>query len=147
MDWLLQNPFALWLVIGGVLLAVEVGTGSGWLLWPAASAAIVGLLSLVVHFEFNMQLVVFAILTIITTLAGRHFFPQAILIGGDINDSKSRMAGLDGVAAGDFQGNQGRVFVDGKEWAAEVEGGATLVSGQRVVVVGVDGSRLTVKPG
>ena len=96
MDWLLQNPFALWLVIGGVLLAVEVGTGSGWLLWPAASAAIVGLLSLVVHFEFNMQLVVFAILTIITTLAGRHFFPQAILIGGDINDSKSRMAGLDG---------------------------------------------------
>jgi membrane protein implicated in regulation of membrane protease activity len=147
MDWLLQNPFALWLVIGGVLLAVEVGTGSGWLLWPAASAAIVGLLSLVVHFELNMQLVIFAILTIITTLAGRHFFPQAILTGGDINDTRSRMAGLDGVAAGDFQGSQGRVFVDGKEWAADLEGGAALASGQRVVVVGVKGSRLTVKPG
>lgn len=147
MEWLLLNPFALWLVIGGVLLAVEVGTGSGWLLWPAASAAIVGLLSLVVHFEFNMQLVVFAILTIITTLAGRHFFPQAVLTGGDINDAKSRMAGLDGVAAGDFQGNHGRVFVDGKEWAAQVEGEASLASGQRVIVVGVDGSRLTVKPG
>jgi len=147
MDWLLQNPFALWLVIGGVLLAVEVGTGSGWLLWPAASAAIVALLSLGVHFEFNMQLVVFAILTIITTLAGRHFFPQAVLTGGDINDNSSRMTGLDGVAAGDFHGNQGRVFVDGKEWAAELEGGPTLASGQRVVVTGVDGSRLIVKPG
>lgn len=147
MDWLLQNPFALWLVIGGVLLAVEVGTGSGWLLWPAASAAIVALLSLGVHLELNMQLVVFAILTIVTTLAGRHFFPQAVLTGGDINDTRSRMAGLDGVASGDFHGSQGRVFVDGKEWAAEVEGGASLASGQRVIVVGVDGSRLTVKPG
>ena len=147
MEGLLQNPFALWLVIGGVLLAVEVGTGSGWLLWPAASAAIVALLSLGFHFELNMQMVIFAILTIITTLAGRHFFPQAVLTGGDINDTSSRMAGLDGVAAGEFRGSQGRVFVDGKEWAAEVEGGASLASGQRVVVVGVEGSRLTVKPG
>jgi membrane protein implicated in regulation of membrane protease activity len=57
------------------------------------------------------------------------------------------MAGLDGVAAGDFEGRQGRVFVDGKEWAAELEGSASLASGERVVVVGVEGSRLTVKPG
>ena len=128
MDWLLQNPFALWLVIGGVLLAVEVGTGSGWLLWPAASAAAMGLLGLLFHFELNMQLVIFAILTIVTTLAGRHFFPPAVLGGGDINDTRSRMAGLDGVAAGDFQGNHGRVFVDGKEWAAELEGGGALAS-------------------
>jgi membrane protein implicated in regulation of membrane protease activity len=147
MDWLLQNPFALWLAIGGVMLAVEVGTSSGWLLWPAASAAAMGLLGLVVHFELNMQLVIFALLTIATTLAGRRLFPQAVLTGGDINDTRSRMAGLDGVAAGDFEGRSGRVFVDGKEWAAELEGGASLASGERVVVVGVEGSRLTVKPG
>ena len=147
MEWLLQNPFALWLAIGGVMLAVEVGTGSGWLLWPAASAAVMGLLGLVVHFELNMQLVIFALLTIVTTLAGRRLFPQAVLTGGDINDTRSRMAGLDGVAAGDFEGRSGRVFVDGKEWAAELEGGASLASGERVVVVGVSGSRLTVKPG
>lgn len=147
MDWLLQSPFALWLAIGGVLLAVEVATGSGWLLWPAASAAAMGLLGLAVHFELNMQLVIFAILTIATTLAGRRLFPQAVLTGGDINDTRSRMAGLDGVAAGDFQGRQGRVFVDGKEWAADLEGDGALASGMRVIVVGVKGSRLTVKPG
>ena len=147
MDWLLQNPFALWLAIGAVLLAVEVATGSGWLLWPAASAAVMGVLGLVFPFELNMQLVIFAILTIVTTLAGRRLFPQAALTGGDINDTSSRMAGLDGVAAGDFQGRQGRVFVDGKEWAAELEGDGALASGMRVVVVGVKGARLTVKAG
>ncbi|HKU54085.1 MAG TPA: NfeD family protein, partial [Rhizomicrobium sp.] len=104
MDWLLQNPFALWLAIGAVLLAVEVATGSGWLLWPAASAAVMGVLGLVLHFGLNMQLVIFALLTIVTTLAGRRLFPRAVLTGGDINDTSSRMAGLDGVAAGDFQG-------------------------------------------
>ncbi|MEO8301519.1 MAG: NfeD family protein [Rhizomicrobium sp.] len=147
MDWLLQNPFALWLAVGGVLLAAEVGTGSGWLLWPAASAAAMGLLGLVFHFELNMQLVIFAILTIVTTLAGRRFFPPAVPTGGDINDTRSRMAGLDGVATGDFEGSHGRVFVDGKEWAADLEGGAALASGERVVVVSASGSRLTVKPG
>ena len=147
MDGLLQNPFALWLAIGAVLLALEVSTSSGWLLWPAASAAAMGLLGLVVHFELNIQLVIFAILTIVTTLAGRRMFPQVVLTGGDINDNRSRMAGLDGVAAGDFEGRQGRVFVDGKEWAADLESDASLASGERVVVVGVNGSRLTVKPG
>ncbi|HKX65378.1 MAG TPA: NfeD family protein [Rhizomicrobium sp.] len=147
MDWLLQNPFALWLAIGAVLLAVEVATGSGWLLWPAASAAVMGVLGLVFPFEMNMQLVIFAILTIVTTLAGRRLFPQAVLTGGDINDTSSRMTGLDGVAAGDFQGRQGRVFVDGKEWAAELEGDGALASGMRVIVVRVKGARLTVKPG
>jgi hypothetical protein len=146
MDWLLQNPFALWLAIGGVLLAIEVGTSTGWLLWPAGSAAAMGLLGLLWHFDLNMQLVIFAVLTIVTTLAGRHFFPRAVL-GGDINDTRTRVAGLDGVAAGDFAGGQGRVFVDGKEWAAQLEGSESLSSGMKVVVVGVSGSRLTVRAG
>jgi hypothetical protein len=146
MDWFLLHPFALWLAIGGVLLAVEVGTGSGWLLWPAASAAVMGLVGLGWHFEFEMQLVIFAILTIATTLAGRHFFPRA-LAGGDINDTRSRLAGLDGIAAGDFREGRGRVFVDGKEWAAELEGAGSLASGMKVVVVSVKGACLTVRPG
>ncbi|HSS12379.1 MAG TPA: hypothetical protein VLL04_00700, partial [Rhizomicrobium sp.] len=87
MDWLLQHPFALWLAIGAVLLAVEVATGSGWLLWPAGSAAVMGLLGLAYHFELNLQLVIFALLTIVTTLVGRRFFPR-VAVGGDINDTR-----------------------------------------------------------
>jgi len=146
MDWLLLHPFFLWLAIGAVLLAVEVGTSSGWLLWPAASAAVMGLLGLLFRFDLNIQLVIFAILTIITTLAGRQFFPRTVG-GNDINDTRSRLAGLDGIAASDFQGGRGRVFVDGKEWAAELEGSSSLTSGTKVVVVGVKGACLTVKAG
>jgi membrane protein implicated in regulation of membrane protease activity len=146
MDWLLQHPFALWLAIGAVLLAVEVGTASGWLLWPAASAAVMGLVGLGWHFDFNMQLVIFAILTIATTLTGRHFLPRAVG-DGDINDTRSRLVGLDGIAAVDFHGGRGRAFVDGKEWAAELEGASSLTSGTKVIVVGVKGACLTVRAG
>jgi membrane protein implicated in regulation of membrane protease activity len=145
MDWLLSHPFALWLAIGGVLLAVEVATTSGWLLWPAGSAAVIAVLGLAWPFDLNMQWVIFAVLTIVTTLAGRHFFPRAGA-GGDINDTRARLAGLDGVAAGDFQDGRGRVFVDGKEWAAQQQGGASLESGMKVIVIGVQGACLTVRP-
>jgi hypothetical protein len=146
MDWLLMHPLALWLAIGGVLLAIEVATGSGWLLWPAASAAMMGVLGLVVRLELNAQIMVFAVLTIATTLAGRSFFPR-VGHGHDINDTRSRLAGLDGVAAGDFREGRGRVFVDGKEWAAQLDGSGALASGMKVIVVSADGACLTVRPG
>ena len=31
-----------WLAVGAVFLVVEIVTGSGWLLWPAGSAAVTG---------------------------------------------------------------------------------------------------------
>ena len=39
------HPFWAWIAIGGVFLIGELMTGSGWLLWPAGSAAFVGLLA------------------------------------------------------------------------------------------------------
>ena len=145
MEWLLQNPLALWLVIAALLLAFEVGTGSGWLLWPAGSAAVTGLAAPVFHVDLQVQLVVFAGLTIATTLGGRQFFRRASAPDGDINDTSTRLVGSDGVGVEDFQGGQGRVFVDGKEWAAELDGGGALSAGAKVVVIDVGGARLKVR--
>ena len=148
MDLLLAHPFALWLAVSGVLLAVEVATGSGWLLWPSGSAVLTAVLALATPLDLTAQAVIFAGLTIVTTLAGRRLFPHAtVLGGGDINDTRARLAGADGVAAGDFVGGKGRVFVDGKEWAADLEVGAALASGSRVLVTRVGGARLTVRAG
>ena len=145
MDWLVQNPLALWLVIAAVMLAFEVGTGSGWLLWPTGSAALTGMAASAFQLDLQLQLVVFALLTIVTTLAGRRFFPPTSAVGGDINDTSTRLVGSEGVTAEDFQDGRGRVFVDGKEWAAELENDGVLAAGATVVVTGVGGSRLTVR--
>ena len=44
-DLYLTHPFWVWIGFAAALLAVEVATGSGWLLWPAAAAAVVSVLA------------------------------------------------------------------------------------------------------
>ncbi len=146
MDWLSHNPPLLWLSIGGVLLAAEVATTSGWLLWPTGAAAVTALFAWLFAPSLPVQLVVFALLTIVTTLLGRRFFPRLGAPGADINDNTGRVWGSEGVAVEDFAAGAGRVIVDGKEWAADLDGGSVLRRGAKIVVTGVGGSRLKVRP-
>ncbi|MEO8115877.1 MAG: NfeD family protein [Phenylobacterium sp.] len=139
-----SHPFWIWAAIGAALLAFEVATGSGWLLWPAASAALVGLISLFVDLGMGWSLLVFAGLTIASTLAARRLIGRVAGDDKDINDNTARLIGQSGLAAKAFENGAGRVFIDGKEWAAELEGDPSLEAGTRVEVVGLSGSRLRV---
>lgn len=140
------HPFWVWLGIGAVFLVIELSTGSGWLLWPAGSAAIVAIATLFMPLHAAGQAALFAVLTVVTTLVGRRFMPQGAL-GPDINDQLGRLVGHHGEACGPFSDGEGRVFVDGKEWAAQLEGGGGLPSGAKVEVAAVvGGARLRVRP-
>lgn len=140
------HPFWGWLVLGAVLLALEVATGSGYLLWPAAAAGVVALLT-GLRLGLPIELLVFAVLTIAGTLLSRRYLPKPFRAEGhDITDPHHRLAGRQGHAVGAFTGGVGRVFVDGKEWAAELEGGGELDADAKVEVTGrIDGARLRVK--
>lgn len=141
------HGFWLWIALGAALLAVEVMSGSGWLLWPAASAAVVALLVRFVGLGLEGAVLSFTVLTIVTTLLARLFLPQSW--GGrakpDINDTTARLVGHHGKAVGAFAGGSGRVFIDGKEWAAELVEGEALEAGARVEVTGVAGAGLKVR--
>ncbi len=144
----LSQPFWLWAGVGAAVLGIEVATGSGYLLWPAGSAAAMAVLALFgVRLGLAGDLLLFAILTLVTTLTARRFWPNARLaIGADINDPLPRLIGHHGQAAEAFQGGRGRVFVDGKEWAAEAEDLAPIARGERIEVMAVlDGARLMVR--
>jgi membrane protein implicated in regulation of membrane protease activity len=81
---------------------------------------------------------VFAGLSIASTLLTRRYLPHPFRAKGpDINDPMQRIVGHEGQAVGAFKGGRGRVFVDGKEWAAELEGGSELVAGASVTVTGL----------
>jgi inner membrane protein len=144
----LSHPFWVWLAIGAIFLAAEVPTASGYLLWPAASAGAVAILTLWLAVSPPYQLIVFAVLTIITTIVGRRLMPRRTgPEGPDISNRASRLAGRFGKAVAPFAAGQGRVFVDGAEWLAEVEPGAAPPEpGARIEVVAVHGGgRLVVR--
>jgi inner membrane protein len=144
----LSHPFWVWLAVGAFFLVLEVPTASGYLLWPAASAGAVGVLTLWLAITPPFQLIVFAVLTIATTIVGHRVMPRRTAHEGpDISNRASRLAGRFGKAVAPFSAGQGRVFVDGAEWLAELEPGQTAPEpGARIEVVAVHGGgRLVVR--
>ena len=142
-NFYLANEFWVWMGIAALLLAVEIGTSTGWLLWPAGSAAVVAVLTFLPT-PWPIDVLVFVALTVVSTLLGRRYLPRTVPDGPDINDPLTRLLGHDGQAVATFEGGHGRVLVDGKEWPAEAD--TDLTSGDRVKVVALHGSRLKVKP-
>jgi len=140
------QPFWVWAGLAAALLAAEVVTGSGWLLWASASAAATAAVVGVLAPSVPTALLVFALLTMVSTLLARRYLPRyATAPDGDINDNVARLVGHRGSAVKAFKGRTGRVFIDGKEWAAELDDGDVLEGGASVEVVGVDGARLKVR--
>ncbi|MDB5448795.1 MAG: hypothetical protein JWQ97_4112 [Phenylobacterium sp.] len=133
-----------WAAVAAALLALELATGSGWLLWPAASAGAVAVLEALVRLSHPAAVLIFAGLTIVSTATARRYFPRR-RAGPDINDNVGRLVGRQGRVVAAFRERSGRVFVDGKEWAAELDGAEPLEPGARVEVVGVSGARLMVR--
>lgn len=139
------QPFWLWLGLAALFLAIEVASGTGWLLWPAASAFVVGLLAQAVHPGFIAELGLFAVLTIASTYLARRFLrPVLEAKSPDVNDPMQRLVGQRGQVLSTFEQGRGRVFVDGKDWAAQTDEPIPAIS-QEVVVTGVAGAVLTVR--
>jgi membrane protein implicated in regulation of membrane protease activity len=142
----LTQPAWAWLALGAALLAVEAATGTGWLLWPAAAAGAVAVAVALAGLAAPVAILAFAGLTIVATVLARRWFPRRPRPGAlDINDNIGRLVGRQGRTVSAFRGRQGRVFLDGKEWSAELQDGEALEPGAAVEVVGVDGARLKVK--
>lgn len=139
------QPFWFWLAVAAVCLAIEVSTGTGWLLWPAASAVVVGLIAQAVHPGAVLEIGLFAVLTIASIyLAKRFLRPLLEARTPDLNDPLQRLVGQRGQVLSTFEQGRGRVFVDGKDWAAETDEPLPAIS-QEVVVTGVDGAVLKVR--
>jgi membrane protein implicated in regulation of membrane protease activity len=139
------HPFWVWLAVAAAILAVEVSSGTGWLLWPAASAFVVGAIAQLVHPGLLADVGVFAALTIATTLLARRYLrPVLEPDSPDLNDATQRLVGQRGQVLSTFEQGRGRVFVDGKDWAAETDEPIPAIS-QEVVVIGVDGAVLKVR--
>lgn len=140
------HPFWAWLAVGVVLLTAEAMTGTGWLLWPAVAAGVTSVAILTGRLAGPpVQVGLFAGLTLVLIATARPWLSRAPKV--DLNDRARRVVGQGGEARGDFVAGRGRVFVDGAEWAAELEGGGELKAGQRVTVAKCEGARLIVRRG
>ena len=141
-----SQPFWFWLGFGAMLLAVESALSTEWLLWPAAAAGVVAIVTaLGVRLGLPFEIGLFAILTLIATLASRRLVQRVNPADApDINARDSRLIGQRAKVVEGFVDGRGRVFVSGSEWPAEIDGAGPDV-GESVIVDGLTGSGLKVR--
>src|SRR5262245_51554549 len=94
-----------WWGLSVVLLALELLTGTTYLLWPMAAAAVVGLLAATpLPFEWQQQLPAFALLTTVLTAFGDRFVARFRTASESprLNERAAQLVGQKVVALGDF---------------------------------------------
>ena len=145
LGFFLAHPFWGWLSVGVVLLVGEAASGAGWLLCPAVAAGLTSVVFLTDRIpQPAVQAGLFAGLTLLAVLSARPWLARPS--GVDLIDRARGVVGRTGEARADFVAGHGRVFVDGAEWLAELEGGGELAAGAPVRVVRAQGARLIVGP-
>ncbi len=171
LDLYQQNPYALWLGVGVLLVLVNLITGMGRLVWPTIAAGAVASVSLVgAHVELPFEIVIFAVLTIFFLLLPRKLnAPRTAYIADDdahevleakkprrgkarderpvgAMDRTGRLVGRIGKTTGEFANGVGRVWIEGAEWGADLESGDYLHADTPVRVTRVSGGvRLQVR--
>ena len=138
-----------WLALGFVLLIAEMLTGTTYLLWPAVAAGITGLIAFSPSVTWQMQWLLFAVLVIVLTLAGRPLRDRLYHVKHTgavplLNERAADLIGQRGAAAGPFVDGFGAVRINDSVWRAK--SAEPIQGGVLVQVLSVDGVTLTVKP-
>ncbi|MDE8653960.1 NfeD family protein [Novosphingobium album (ex Liu et al. 2023)] len=139
------QPHYAWLAIGLVLAVAEMAIPGVFLIWMAGAALITGLLSWFVPIPLPLQIVMFAVLSIIAVFTGRRFLRDHPVVSADpkMNQRGERVVGEMVVVTQAIEGGSGRVRLGDSEWLAK---GADAVPGTRLRVAGHDGVVLMVEP-
>lgn len=150
-------PYAFWLTAAAALAAVSLASGAALPMRPAAAAAAAAALAaLAPELGLRFEALLFAALAVILTfptLRGTAAREPARGIAADAaplprSTHPRRLIGRIARSSGEFANGVGRVWIDGAEWAAELEGAyEALPQGRAVRVVRVLGeARLQVHP-
>ncbi len=144
-DFLSSLQWWHWIVLAVALAAVEAVAAGVFAIWFAASAAVIGLLLLVVPLPWQWQVIGFAVLGGVALLAYRSYrkkHPETYE-QPNLNQRGVQYVGSELVLVEAIEQGQGRARLGDGVWKVE---GPELPAGARVRVIGVRGAILTVVP-
>jgi membrane protein implicated in regulation of membrane protease activity len=134
-----------WFIAGGILLAIEVMAPGTFMLWLGLSALLVGIISLVVDWPWQMQFVAFAIFAIasipIWHRVGRRI--EAPVDQPFLNRRSEAFVGQVFTLEKPIVNGSGTVRIGDTVWRIA---GPDAAAGSRVKVTRADGATLIVEP-
>lgn len=138
-----------WIVLGAILLALEIVVPGFFLLWIGIAAILTGTISLqlweAAFWGWQVQVLVFLVLSIAAALIGRRFFSSSPDDTDQplLNQRDRQLVGRTAMLEEDMREGRGRIRIGDTMWRVT---GPDLPAGTRVRVIEAAGGDLKVEP-
>lgn len=136
-----------WWVIAGIFLLLELAMPGVFFIWLGLAAVAVGFIAFIVDLSWQVQLVIFAILSIVFVLTARPWFRKGQLVDSDRPNLNRRMQAFVGrsfVLDQPITNGRGKLAIEGTFWEVL---GPDQPKGEWVTVKRVEDMRLIVEAG
>lgn len=148
-DLLSQITWWHWLVVALVAFGVEMMTGTFDLLMVSIAAVLTAVFSAIMPGGWQLQFVVFAVMSIVLIVGSRYVFPGLRKAAPEHPTLNKRMAGLigqRGEVTREISGGHGQVRIGDTVWGAEAaEGEGPLAVGTSIVVAATNANTAVVR--
>ena len=143
MEYLMANPWAIWIAVGVFFLIVELCTTALVSIWFVPAAIITCLLSFVIKSAI-WQVAIFVFLSAIFMVVFRKLYKKYIKKPIDDVDQNEKLLGKIVTIIDETNAINGRVKLGDIYWKAITENGETLSQNEKAVIKGVQGTTLVV---
>ena len=137
--------WAIWLILCGIFLLIEIFTVSFLMFWPGIGAFFAFIVN-ILGFSFPVQLGVFAISTALMIVFMKPLVKK-IFRTKDVPMNNNAMIGKQAIVIKqiDNLNSKGQVKVNGELWSALSVDDSIIEENSTVEIVGIDGVKLKVK--
>ena len=143
MEYLMSNPWVIWIAIGVFFLVVELSTAALVSIWFVPAAIITCLLSFVIDSAL-LQIVIFVFLSAIFMVISLKIYKKYIKKPVDEVDQNEKLLGKIVIVTDTTDGINGRVRMGDIYWKAITENGEELSENEKAVIRSVQGTTLVV---
>ncbi len=143
MEYLIANPWIMWLAVGVFFLIVELLTTALVSIWFVPSAIITCLLSFVVD-SLLIQVAIFVVLSAIFMVVCRKIYNKHIKKPVDDVDQNENLLGKTATVTENTNAITGRILVGDVYWKAVSENGDIIPKGETVKIKSVNGTTLVI---
>ncbi|HAM09997.1 MAG: hypothetical protein A2X05_17700 [Bacteroidetes bacterium GWE2_41_25] len=144
---ILSRPELFWFILGLILFLLELVLPGFFIFFFGLGAWITALICLIGEPSTNLQMVIFAITSVLTLVLLRKIIQKKFFDSKDNMSEKieDEFTGNEALALTDLNSvTDGKVEFKGTTWKAESE--SEIKEGQRVIIVEKDNFKLKVKP-
>jgi membrane protein implicated in regulation of membrane protease activity len=142
-----SRPELFWFFLGLVLFLLELVIPGFFIFFFGLGAWITALVCLIGGPGTNLQIVIFAVTSVLSLIALRRIIQKKFFYskGTQSEDVEDEFTGKEGIAKNDFGGIiNGKVEFKGTTWNAESI--SEIKKGQRIIIIEKDSFKLIVKP-